>query len=309
MHVFDRTAVRRHRDRAAPALDAHDFLFREVGERLVDRLDDVKRRFPSALDLGCHGGQLGRQIGAHGGIESLIQCDLSPAMAGRAGSLALAADEELLPFGPETFDLVLSCLSLHWVNDLPGALLQIRTALKPDGLFAAAMFGGGTLAELRDALAWAEDAEEGGLSPRVSPFADARAAGDLLQRAGFALAVVDTETVALEYADPFRLFRELRAMGETNAVIERRKAMTRRATVMAAAERYRAAFGGADGGVRASFCVLYMTGWAPDPSQQRPLAPGSAQSRLAAALASAPSRPGTARPPPVAQVARFRQGG
>ena len=194
MHVFDRTAVRRHRDRAAPVLDAHDFLFREVGERLVDRLDDVKRRFPLTLDLGCHGGQLGRLIGARGGVESLIQSDLSPAMAGRAGSLALASDEELLPFGPETFDLVLSCLSLHWVNDLPGALVQIRTALKPDGLFAAAMLGGGTLAELRAALAWAEEAEEGGLSSRVSPFADARAAGDLLQRAGFALAVVDTET-------------------------------------------------------------------------------------------------------------------
>lgn len=306
MHVFDRTAVRRHRDRAAPVLDAHDFLFREVGERLVDRLDDVKRRFPLTLDLGCHGGQLGRLIGARGGVESLIQSDLSPAMAGRAGSLALASDEELLPFGPETFDLVLSCLSLHWVNDLPGALVQIRTALKPDGLFAAAMLGGGTLAELRAALAWAEEAEEGGLSSRVSPFADARAAGDLLQRAGFALAVVDTETVTLDYADPFRLFRDLRAMGETNAVIERRKGLTRRATVMAAAERYRAAFGDADGRVRASFCVLYMTGWAPDPSQQRPLAPGSAQSSLAAALANTPSRPGAAAPRPVAGAKRRR---
>ena len=301
MQVFDRTAVRRHRDRAAPVLDAHDFLFREVGERLLDRLDDIKRRFPLALDLGCHGGQLGRLIGARGGVESLIQCDLSPAMAGRAGSPALAADEELSPFGPETFDLVLSCLSLHWVNDLPGALVQMRTALKPDGLFAAAMLGSGTLAELRTAFAWAEEAEEGGLSPRVSPFADARTAGDLLQRAGFALAVVDTETIALDYADPFRLFRELRGMGETNAVIERRKGLTRRATVMEAAERYRTEFGGADGRVRASFCVLYMTGWAPDPSQQRPLAPGSAQARLADALASTPSGPGAAEPPPGAK--------
>ncbi len=202
MHVFDRATVRRHRDRAAAGLEDHDFLLREVGERLADRLDDVTRRFPVALDLGCHGGELGRLLNGRGGIETLVQCDLSPEMAGRAGPLSVAADEEFLPFAAECFDLIVSCLSLHWINDLPGTLVQIRRALKADGLFLAAMLGGNTLEELRAALAEAEIAAEGGLSPRVSPFADVRDAGDLLQRAGFALPVVDSDTITVSYGDP-----------------------------------------------------------------------------------------------------------
>lgn len=284
MNIFDRRIVRLRRDRAADGLAKHDFLLREVGERLADRLDDIKRRFPLALDLGCHTGELGRLLGGRGGVESLVHCDLSPAMAARAPDLRLAADEEALPFGEATFDLVTSLLSLHWVNDLPGALTQIRRALKPDGLFLAAMLGGDTLKELRQALAEAEIAVEGGLSPRVSPFAGVRDAGSLLQRAGFALPVVDTETLTVVYPDPFKLIADLRAMGEANAIIERRRGLTRRATLFEAADRYRKAFADAEGRLPATFQVIYLTGWSPHDSQPKPLRPGSAKASLADAL-------------------------
>lgn len=284
MTVFNRAVVRLHRDRAAARLDDHGFLLGEVAERLADRLDDVKRDFPSALDLGCHGGQLGRRLAGRGGIRSLVQCDLSPRMAAAAGGLCLAADEEALPFAEASFDLVLSCLSLHWVNDLPGALIQVRRALRPDGLFLGAMFGGDTCVELRRALAEAEIACEGGLSPRVSPLAEVRDAGNLLQRAGFALSVADSDTIRVSFADPLALMAELRGMGESNAVCERRRGFTRRSTLMAAAERYRELHGDAEGRVPATFQVIYLTGWAPDPSQPEPLRRGSARASLAAAL-------------------------
>ena len=288
MTVFNRRAVRRHRDRAAAGMaggvEGGDFLLRESAERLADRLDDVTRSFPLALDLGCHTGQLGRALGRRGGIEILVQCDLSEAMAKHAGDFSLAADEEFLPFGNQTFDLILSNLSLHWVNDLPGALVQARRALRPDGLFLAAVLGGETLRELRQALAEAEIAEEDGLSPRVSPMADVRDLGALLQRAGFALPVVDSDTVTVMYTDPMAVMTDLRAMGETNAVAESRKGFTRPATLAAAAARYGELFGGEDGKVPATFQIITLTGWAPDPSQQQPLKPGSAATRLADAL-------------------------
>jgi len=284
MNIFDRRIVRLHRNRAAAGLAENDFLLREVGERLADRLDDVKRRFPLAVDLGCHTGELGRLLGGRGGVESLVHCDLSPAMAARAPGLRLAADEEALPFGEGTFDLVTSLLSLHWVNDLPGALTQIRLALKPDGLFLAAMLGGDTLKELRQSLAEAEIAVEGGLSPRVSPFAGVRDAGGLLQRAGFALPVVDTETLTVVYSDPLKVIADLRAMGEANAINERRRGLTRRATLLEAAERYRRAFADAEGRVPATFQVIYLTAWSPHDSQPKPLRPGSAKASLADAL-------------------------
>ncbi len=288
MTVFNRRAVRRHRDRAAPGmargLEGDDVLLRESAERLSDRLDDVARSFPLALDLGCHTGQLGRALRGRGGIKTLVQCDLSEAMAKRAGASSLAADEEFLPFGDEAFDLILSNLSLHWVNDLPGALVQARRALRPDGLFLAALLGGETLRELRQALAEAEIAQEDGLSPRVSPMADVRDLGALLQRAGFALPVVDSDTVTVMYADPMAVMTDLRAMGETNAQAESRKGFTRPGTLAAAAARYAELFGGGDGKVPATFQIITLTGWAPDPSQQQPLKPGSAKTRLADAL-------------------------
>lgn len=285
--VFDRTAVRRHRDRAAVGFAAHDFLFREVAARLVDRLDDITRRFPRAADLGAHDGTIARTLGRRGGVETLVQCDLSAAMAAaaaRQGGTALVADEEALPFAHRSLDLVLSNLSLHWVNDLPGALLQIARALRPDGLFLAAMFGGQTLRELREALLEAEAEQEGGVSPRVSPFVDAREAGHLLQRAGFALPVVDVDMIPVTYPDALALWRDLRGMGESNALNERRRRGSRRSTLLRAAALYGERFAEPDGRVRATFEIVYLTAWAPAPTQQKPLAPGSAQARLADAL-------------------------
>ena len=292
-HVFNRRTVRRHRDRAAGRLADHDFLFHETAARLADRLDDITHRFPLALDLGCHGGELAGAVFARGrpgagGIETLVQADLSPEMARRAARRGagpvLAADEEFLPFGPGAFDAVLSNLSLHWVNDLPGALVQIRRALKPDGLFLACMLGGGTLPELRDSLAAAEIAVAGGLSPRVSPFTDVRDLGALLQRAGFALPVADADTITVSYESPIKLMQDLRGMGETNAVAEARKDMAGRAVLAATLAHYEDQFRDADGRFPATFRVLTMTAWAPAESQQKPLRPGSARNRLADAL-------------------------
>jgi NADH dehydrogenase [ubiquinone] 1 alpha subcomplex assembly factor 5 len=281
--IFDRRSVRLHRERAAAILPKHDFLLCEIAERLVDRLDDVRRKFPVALDLGCRHRALAGDLAARG-VQTLVHCDLSYRMVRSAAGPRLVADEEALPFAAASFDLVISLLNLHWVNDLPGALLQVRRALKPDGLFLAAMFGGETLKELRRSLAEAEIAGEGGLSPRISPFADVRNAGDLLQRAGFALPVADVERLTVSYADPFALLADLRGMGETNAVLERRKAASRRATLFRAVELYRQIYGNADGRVPATFQVVFLTAWAPDASQPQPLPPGSAVSRLGDAL-------------------------
>lgn len=299
--VFDRGAVRRHRDRAAPRLAEHDFLLREVAERLLDRLDDVNRRFPRALDLGCHGGQIAAALGGRGGIQTLVQCDVSAAMAGEARGLRAVADEEMLPFADGAFDLILSCLSLHWVNDLPGALIQIRRALKPDGLFLAALFGAETGRELRSALMDAELAVEGGASPRVAPLVDVRDAGDLLVRAGFALPVADADTLTVSYPDPLRLMADLRGMGESNPVRERRKTFTRRETLLKAAEIYAERFGGGEGRIPATFEIVFLTAWSPDPGQQKPLRPGGANRRLAQALggteigSGVPADPGPGR--------------
>ncbi len=290
--VFNRRAVRRHRARAAMGgKDDSDLLFRESAERLLDRLDDVTRSFPMALEFGCRTGRMGRALNERG-IDTLVQCDLSEVMAARAsalteteaGGLAVAADEEALPFADAVFDLIIGNLSLHWVNDLPGALIQMRRALKPDGLLLAAMFGGDTLTELRQALTEAEIAEEDGLSPRISPMAEVRDLGGLLQRAGLALPVVDSDTLTVMYPDPMALMADLRAMGETNAAMQSRKGFTRPATLAAAAARYSELFATDDGNIPATFQIITLTGWAPDASQQQPLKPGSATARLADAL-------------------------
>ncbi len=298
--IFDRRGLRRQRDRAAKGLTDYGFLFREIGERLADRLDDITRRFPCALDLGCRDGGLADRVSGHGGIERLVQCDLSPAMATKASTrpqaagrtvAALCADEEFMPFAPASFDLVLSNFALHWVNDLPGCLLQIRRILRPDGLLLAALPGGGTLGELRASLTAAELDEEGGASPRVSPFVELRDAGALLQRAGFALPVVDCDTLTVTYADAIALMRDLRGMGEGNAVRTRRRAFTRRSTLAAAAADYGRRWAQADGRLPATFQILYLTAWAPHPSQQQPLRPGTARARLADALETAEIAP------------------
>lgn len=285
--VFDRSQVRRNRDRAAAGFGNVDFLFRETADRLTDRLRDISRRFPAALDLGCHAGILGEFVIGLNGIETLIQADIAPDMARAAqtpGRPSVAADEEWLPFAEESFDIVLSNLSLHWVNDLPGALIQINRALKPDGLFLATMLGGETLRELREVLALAEVELRDGLSPRVSPFADLRDAGALMQRAGFALPVIDSDIITVTYGNPLTLMQELRNMGEGNAVAERSRKPLGRDILMRAAELYLERHAGPDGRIAATFEVIYLHGWAPHESQQKPLRPGSAQKRLSDAL-------------------------
>ncbi len=283
--IFDRGLVRRHRDRAAPALPDYDFLFAEVADRLADRLDDVTRKFPLALELGAHGGELARALNGRGGIETLVQADLSEAMLRRApGSLKVVADEEFQPFKEGAFDLVLSNMALHWVNDLPGALLQARRALKPDGLFLATMLGGDTLIELRRAWMEAEMAEEGGAAIHVSPFADVRDASALLQRAGFALPVVDSDVITVTYESAFKLMADLRGMGEANAVKARRKTPARRATLLQMAEAYHRLYAGPDGRIPATFQIITLTAWSPDPSQPKALPPGSGQVNLGEVL-------------------------
>lgn len=297
MLIFDRALVRRHRDRAAGIAGDHGFLFAEVAERLADRLDDVRRRFGRVLDLGCHDGVMARVLKGRAGEDLLVSADLSPAMARLAPPPSVTADEEALPFAPGSFDLITSCLSLHWVNDLPGALIQIRRCLKPDGLFLAALLGGETLHELRVSLMEAEIARAGGASPRVSPFADLRDMAGLLQRAGFALPVADVDTLTVAYETPMALLADLRAMGETNAVRARRRAPDGKALFADALDRYGARFAEPDGRAAATFQVIYLIGWAPDPSQPQPLRPGSAAVRLADALGTAERDAGeTAKP-------------
>ncbi len=285
--VFDRAVLRQRRERAARDWDRISFLKREIAERLVERLDDVRRSFGRALDLGCHGDEIASVLGTRTIVGDLVRCDLGFAFAGRAHGPAIVADEEALPFAHGSFDLVLSAMSLHWVNDLPGTLIQILRSLKPDGLFLGAMLGGRTLWELRQALAAAESEIEGGLSPRVSPFADLRDAAGLLQRAGFALPVTDSEKIEVEYEHALALMRELSAMGEGNLIAERRRGFSRRATLLRAAEIYGERFAKPSGRVAASFEVLFLHGWAPHASQPKPLKPGTAQHRLAAALGTA----------------------
>ena len=277
--IFDRRLLRNRRSRAAGDLRMHDFLLTEIAERLADRLSDIARRFPVALDLGARDGGLARRLQGRGGIEVLIQSDAAMVSA-REANLSVIADEELLPFKEQCFDAVLSNLALHWVNDLPGALTQIRSSLKPDGLFLASLFGTGTLAELRTVLMEAELAETGGASPRVSPFADLRDAAGLLQRAGFALPVADADAVTVTYGDFFALLRDLRGMGETNILIDRLKRPTRRTVFARAAAIYQDRFADAEGRLPATFQILYLTGWAPDPSQQQPAKRGSGKTSL-----------------------------
>ncbi|MFC4350687.1 methyltransferase domain-containing protein [Fodinicurvata halophila] len=289
IEIFDRRILRRHRDRAAAGFGDHDFLFMEVGERLLDRLDDVKRDFSSILELGCRTGGFSAALQRKYPEARLVSCDVSPAMAARARSderPVLVADEEALPFAPASFDLVFSVLDLHWVNDLPGCLLQLRQAMRPDGLLLVAVCGGDTLFELRSSLVQAETMLENGLSPRISPMTELRDLGGLLQRSGFALPVADSDTLTVTYADPFRLMQDLRAMGESNAARHRRQTFTRRQTLAQAARLYFEQFATDDGRLPATFQVFYMTAWSPHESQPSPLRPGSAEHRLADALDS-----------------------
>lgn len=283
-HIFDRGRVARHRKRASAGFAAFDFLAREMAERLCERLEDVTRRFPVALDLGAHHGVMGEVLAGRGGVEQLVQTDLSEGFLKQARGLRVVADEEFLPFADNSFDLVISAGSLHWVNDLPGTLVQVRRVLKPDGLFLAMMPGGRTLMELRQAFELAEAEISGGMSPRVSPFIEVRDAGALLQRAGFALPVADSEILEVRYDHPLKLLRDLRGMGQANALRHGRKHFTARRVLFSAMERYVREHTGQDGRVPASFELVTLTAWKPHASQQQPARRGSGQVSMIQAL-------------------------
>jgi SAM-dependent methyltransferase len=253
-----------------------------VAEDLADRLAAVLRGFPCGLDLGTPTDAVRRSLAGSHKVGTIIAAD--PLVEVASIGLAVAADEEALPLREGALDLVASGLALHFVNDLPGTLVQIRRALKPDGLFVAALLGGDTLTELRQAFAAAEAELEDGISPRVLPFADLRELGALLQRAGFALPVTDVDRLTVRYASPLALMHDLRRMGATNPLIDRSRRPLRRATLVRMMEIYGERFADPDRRIRATFEIVYLLGWAPHESQQQPLAPGSARTRLADAL-------------------------
>lgn len=285
--LFDRALHRRRLDRAAPGYATADFLKQRAAEDAVARLEAIMRRFPLAVDLGARHGAFRRALAdsdAAAKVDLLIETDLSGAMLADRPGLKIVMDEELSPFAPASLDLIVSTLALHWTNDLVGSLIQIRRALKPDGLFIGSVLGGATLTELRQCLLEAEAELRGGAGLRISPFADAFDAAALLQRAGLALPVADVDSVSVRYADPLALLRDLRAMGETNVLHDRpRRPLTRR-VLMRAMELYAQRFTAADGKVTATFEIITVTGWAPHDNQQKPLKPGSAKMRLADAL-------------------------
>lgn len=269
--LFDRARLAA-RQRRAQALGPASFLLDRIDEDMAERLAAVMREFRAVADLWTPGD----------GLASL------PARFASVQRVALdETGEERLPFAPESLDLVASALALQFVNDLPGVLAQLRRALKPDGLLLAAMVGGDSLTELRQAFAAAEAECEGGVSPRVAPFADIRDIGALLQRAGFALPVTDVDRITVRYANAFALMQDLRRMGATNVLIERRRTPTRRATLLRMAEVYAERFADVDGRIRATFDLVWLSGWAPHASQPQPLKPGSAKASLAEAVRKA----------------------
>ena len=282
--IFDRKLLRLRQQRAR-VLGAETFLIDRVADELGERLSIVLRPFERAADIGTPTDAVRRVLAASGKVAFLVGAD------------NITVDEEALPFADGSLDLVASALSLQFVNDLPGTLIQIRRALKADGLLLAAITGGDSLIELREAFAEAECEIEGGVSPRVAPFADVRELGALLQRAGFALPVVDSDRLTVRYPTVLALMRDLRRMGATNILGERRRAPLRREMLQRMTEIYVQRFADRDGRLRATFEIVWLSGWAPHDSQQKPLKPGSAVQRLADALGakeiSAGEKPGS----------------
>jgi SAM-dependent methyltransferase len=278
--IFDRNLVRARRDRIAVSDHLPDFLLARVAADFSERLEIVNRQFPRAASLGAYNGLLARHLRRLSNVGEVIDVEASLRCLASCSALKVAAYEEALPFAPQSLDLVISALSLHLVNDLPGVLAQINQALKPDGLLMAALLGGETLKELREAWLIAETEMLGGASPRVAPFADVRDLGGLLQRARFALPVADSDLVQVTYESPLALMREIKAMGASNALVERRRTPVTRGLLVRAAEVYQEKFALPDGRIPATFEIITLTGWVPHESQQKPLAPGSARVSL-----------------------------
>jgi SAM-dependent methyltransferase len=288
--VFDRPLVRLRLARALAGGYAEFLLARAVAD-LEERLSAVLRRFPLALDVATPTGVAAEALRASGRADAVVR--LAPV---RGAGADVVGDEEALPLADGRFDLAVSLRAIHAVNDVPGALVQIRRTLKADGLFVGCLLGGATLTELRQAFTQAEAEIEGGASPRVAPFADLRDLGSLLQRAGFALPVTDVETMTVRYGDPFGLMRDLRRMGLSNSLTDRRRTPLKRATLLRAAQIYAERFADPDGRVRATFEMVWLSGWAPHESQQKPLRPGSAKARLADVLGVSEHRAGDDQP-------------
>jgi SAM-dependent methyltransferase len=279
--LFDRELLERRRARAARLEPKADFLLRVVADELAARLAVVERHFEQAVELHGATGLAGDACLATGRIGTLERVETADMVAGRP---VLAAPLDDVPLAPASVNLIISPLALHLVNDLPGSLVRIRRALKPDGLFLAAIPGAGTLSELRESLLAADAEIHGGASPRVIPFGEIRAIGGLMQRAGFALPVVDLETYTVRYSSLFGLMADLRAMGMANPLTGRSRLPVGRGFFLRAAEIYQERFSDPDGRIRASFAIVYVSGWAPHESQQKPLKPGSAKMRLSDAL-------------------------
>ncbi|HEY5819270.1 MAG TPA: methyltransferase domain-containing protein [Mesorhizobium sp.] len=280
--IFDRQLTRARKLRALRArVEGADFLMQRAGEDLAERLSTVERHFARAAAINCLTDAAAAVLSRSGKAGGIVRIEGEAELLGGGGSVMQG---DRIPLEPESIDLAVSLLTLHEANDLPGQLIQIRRALRPDGLFLGALAGGGTLAELRESLLAAETELAGGAAPRVSPFTDVRDAGALLQRAGFALPVADVESVVVRYASMFHLMADLRAMGATNALSARSRKPASRALFARAAAIYAERFSDADGRVRATFSLLWLSGWAPHASQQKPLKPGSATVSLKTVL-------------------------
>ena len=290
--IFDTALARRRLARAVDGGRPADFLLARAAEDIAERLSTIKRDFTLVADVGTPGPALAAALAARHAHATILR--VAPFARDRLigkDSLEVIGDVEALPLAPARFDLVVSALVLQGANDLPGALVQIRQALKPDGLFLGAMVGGQTLSELRSVLTEAEVAATGGASPRVFPFADVRDMGGLLQRAGFALPVADSEILTVRYDHLFALLADLRAMGATNTLVERDRRPARRAMFLRAAALYAERYADPDGRIRATFEIVSLAGWAPHESQQKPARRGSGQISLAAALGDRTGRP------------------
>ena len=293
--LFDQRLIRQHRQRASYRYADFAFLKDAAAIRLADRLELMRRHFDLCLDIGAHDGRLAQHFAALGKIGHIIHTDPAVGFAFASKQHGSGVVHALgdLPYKPESFDAVFSCLSLHWVDDLPGLMMQARRLLKPDGLLLVSLLGGNSLAELKQALAEAEQDITGGLSPRCAPMADIRDIGGLMSRAGLALPVADSDRLTVNYPHMFKLMEDLRGMGEQNAMLARLKIPTRRRVFMHAAEIYQQRFSRADGQIPASFEIVTVTGWAPHERQQKPLRPGTAAHRLASALESEEKDPET----------------
>ncbi len=278
--LFDRALLRQRRKKAATTLENVDYLLEYVHEDLIDRLRVIMRSFPQTLNLGSHHGKLTSRLNDLNNISNVYSLDSVFEMVSKTNALQIQGDEECIPIAAESLDLVVSALSLQFVNDLPGAFSQIRHCLKPDGAFIGALFGGESLAELRQVFLMAEEELYGGASPRIAPFVDVRDMGHLLQRAGFALPVTDRDVLKVRYTSATHLMKELQAMGMSNVMTDRSSSHNTKALFKRVNELYAEHYSEGDGKIYAHFELIYLMGWAPHPDQQKPLQPGSAAINL-----------------------------